>query len=154
MVELVTTCNKELVQRLVELEADAFGIGGMNEWHLVPLIRHGHVYIIRRNGDIVGAVQYFLDWDNPKKAYMMGVSVAKEHRGQGLGTRFIQDTFEALSQEGIEEVELTVDPENVTAITIYENKLGFVVTDFRKNEYGEGEDRLVMKMSLVKKGVS
>ncbi|SMD07864.1 GNAT family N-acetyltransferase [Sporomusa malonica] len=153
MVELVTTFNKELVQRLVALEADAFGIGGMNEWHLVPLIRHGHVYIIRKNEDIVGAVQYFLDWDRPKKAYMMGVSIAKEHRGMGIGTKFIQDTFEALAQEGIEEVELTVDPENLTAIKIYENKLGFVVTDFRKNEYGEGEDRLVMKTALAKKGV-
>ncbi|MDF2569232.1 MAG: mshD [Sporomusa sp.] len=152
MIELVNTFNQKLVQRLVQLEADAFGSGGMNEWHLVPLIRHGHVYITRKNEEIIGSVQYFLDWGTPKKAYMMGVSIAKDHRGMGLGTQFIKETFTDLIREGIEEVELTVDPDNLAAIRVYETKLDFEVTDFRRNEYGEGEDRLVMKTSLINKG--
>jgi ribosomal-protein-alanine N-acetyltransferase len=148
MVELITTFDKELVQRLVQLEAEAFGAGGMNEWHLVPLIRYGHVYVMRKDGEIIGAVQYLLDWNNPRKVYMMGVSIAQDHRGQGIGTQFIKETFVALAKDGIEEVELTVDPENVIAVRVYEKKLDFVVSDFRRDEYGEGEDRLVMKTSL------
>ncbi len=150
MVELVKNFNQNLIQRLVQLESEAFGIGGMNEWHLVPLIRHGRVYITRSHEGIVnGLVQYFLDWNNPQKAYMMGVSIAKEYRGKGVGTRFIKETFVALGKEGIKEVELTVDPKNIAAVKVYQNKLGFQEIDFRKNEYGEGEDRLVMNALII-----
>ncbi|HWR44486.1 GNAT family N-acetyltransferase [Sporomusa sp.] len=149
MVELITTYDNALIERLVQLETEAFGSGGINMWHLVPLIRHGRVYVIRKNESVVGTVQYMLDWDNPRKAYMLGVSVSREHRGLGIGTELLRESFIALTGENVEEVELTVAPGNVAAINVYENKLGFVVTEFRKNEYGEGEDRLAMRMSLT-----
>lgn len=149
MIELVQTVEPELVKRLVELEIDAFGPGGMNEWHLVPLIRHGRVYISRQNQEIVGLIQYMLDWNSPQKAYMVGVSVDKEWRSHGIGTKLLKESFSRLSQENIQEVELTVDPKNVAAVTVYEKKLGFIIEELRENEYGEGENRLVMKLSLI-----
>jgi ribosomal-protein-alanine N-acetyltransferase len=150
MVELVKNFDQKLIQRLVQLESEAFGVGGMNEWHLVPFIRHGRVYITRsQEEEVIGLVQYFLDWNHPQKAYMMGVSITKEYRGKGLGTRFIKETFAALAKERIKEVELTVDPKNIAAVKVYQNKLGLQVIDFRKNEYGDGEDRLVMNTLLV-----
>lgn len=148
MIELITTFDRETIRRLVELEAAAFGAGGMNEWQLVPLIRHGHVYVTRKEGKVIGAVQYMRDWHNPQKAYMIGVSIAQEQRGRGAGTGFIKETFNLLAAEGIKEVELTVAPANAAAIKVYEGKLGFTVTEFRRNEYGPGEDRLVMKLLL------
>ncbi len=149
MIELVQTVEPELVKRLVELEIDAFGLGGMNEWHLVPLIRHGRIYISRQNDEIVGLIQYMLDWSSPQKAYMVGVSVDKEWRGHGIGTKLLKESFSMLSQENIQEIELTVDPKNVAAVTVYEKKLGFIIQELRENEYGEGENRLVMKLSLT-----
>lgn len=113
-----------------------------------PLIRHGRVYVFRLDNDIVGLVQYMLDWDHPKKAYMVGVSISKELRGQGIGVELLEESFEALSKEDIEEVELTVDPDNLAAVKLYESKLGFLVTDYKQDEYGEGERRLVMKLKL------
>lgn len=149
MIELVQTVEPHLVKRLVELETSAFGHGGMNEWHLVPLIRHGRVFVIRRKQEIVGLIQYMLDWEHPQKAYMVGVSTDKEWRGQGIGTKLLKESFSRLYQEHIEEIELTVDPDNVAAVTVYEKKLGFEVVELRKNEYGQGENRLVMKLLLA-----
>jgi ribosomal-protein-alanine N-acetyltransferase len=148
MIELVRKIEPELIERLVQLEAEAFGQGGMNVWHLVPLIRHGRVYIVRKNQEVIGSVQYMLDWDSPQKAYMVGISISKESRGQGTGTKLLQASFAALVKDNIKEVELTVDPNNVVAVKVYECKLGFVAGDFRDNEYGDGEGRLVMKLSL------
>ncbi|MDF2636183.1 MAG: GCN5-related N-acetyltransferase [Pelosinus sp.] len=148
MIELVQTVESALVKRLVELEKDAFGIGGMNEWHLVPFIRHGRVYIIRRNHKVVGLIQYMLDWNLPEKAYMVGVSVDREWRGRGVGTELLKESFNRLYQDHIKEIELTVDANNVAAVTVYEKKLGFVIAELRENEYGEGENRLVMKRLL------
>ena len=149
MIELVRTLEPELIKRLVQLDKEAFGEGGMNAWHLVPLIRHGRVYILKKDKEITGSIQYMLDWDSPRKAYMVGVSIAKELRGLGLGTKLLTKSLTALSNEKIEEVELTVDPNNAGAVKVYESKLGFKVTHLRKNEYGEGEDRLVMLLSLA-----
>jgi ribosomal-protein-alanine N-acetyltransferase len=149
MIELVQSVERELINRLVQLEKEAFGEGGMNAWHLVPLIRHGRVYIFRNDNAVLGAVQYMLDWDKPYKAYMVGVSTAQESRGQGIGSELLQSSFNALFKENITEVELTVDQNNLVAVKLYESKFGFLVTESRPNEYGEGEDRLVMKLLLA-----
>ena len=149
MIELVQKVEPELIGRLVQLETEAFGEGGMNEWHLVPLIRHGRVYIFRQDQAVLGAVQYMLDWENPHKAYMVGVSIAQESRGQGIGGKLLQGSFNDLAKANITEVELTCDSNNIVAVKLYESKFGFLVTESRLNEYGEGEDRLVMKLLLA-----
>lgn len=147
-VELLQTVELSLINQLARLELEAFGIGGLNEWHLVPFIRHGRVYVAREKGAVVGLIQYMRDWDNPQRAYLMGVSIAQEARGKGFGTKLIHTSLQALRQENIEEVELTVDPKNSAAISIYAEKLGFVAKDTRMNEYGAGENRLVMILTL------
>lgn len=148
MIEEIGTVEDAVISRLVEMDREAFGSGGMNEWHLVPLIRHGRVFAIRREGEIVGAIQYMLDWDEPYKAYLVGVSVRRQWQGKGVGTQLLTESFRHLIRYGLKEVELTVAPENTRAVKLYETKFGFVTTGFRKAEYGEGEDRLVMKCRL------
>ena len=149
MIELVRTMDPKIIARLVQIETEAFGPGGLTVWNLEPLIRHGRVYIYRLDSEIVGLVHYMLDWDRPQMAYMVGVSISKESRGQGIGRKLLNESFEALSKENIEAVELTVDPANLAAVKLYEGKLGFLVTDFKHDEYGEGEGRLVMKLNLA-----
>ena len=147
-VELLENVDLTLLQRLVRLEKEAFDVGGLNEWNILPFIRHGRVYVAKEQQDIIGLIEYMRDWDNPQKSYLVGVSIAKEMRGQGLGTILLHTSLQLLKKENIEEVELTVDPENLAAIKVYEEKLGFVKKDFRLDEYGAGENRLVMILSL------
>ena len=148
VVELVRRNEPELVRRIVQIEAEAFGAGGLNEWILVPLIRHGRVFCLTQKGEILGSVQYMLDWDTPSRAYMVGVSITKAMRGRGLGTELLKESFIALNKDNIVEVELTVDRANTAAIEVYQRKLGFSVLDYRENEYGAGEHRLVMRRLL------
>jgi ribosomal-protein-alanine N-acetyltransferase len=145
MVKLIKQPDLRLVQRLARLEAANFGPAGLNEWVLVPLIRHGRVFSMERDGEIVGLAQYLLDWNHSAQAYLMGVSIAAEFRGQGLGTELLRASMALLADENIAEVELMVDPANAAAIAVYERKLGFSITGYHKDEYGEGIDRLVMK---------
>ena len=147
-VELLENVDLTLLQRLVRLEKEAFDVGGLNEWNIVPFIRHGRVYVAKQQQEVVGLIEYMRDWDNPRKSYLVGISIAKEMRGQGLGTILLHTSLQLLKKENIEEVELTVDPENLAAIKVYEEKLGFVKKDFRLDEYGSGENRLVMILLL------
>ena len=149
-IERVKHVDLTMLQRMVQLEIEAFGNGGLNEWHLVPFIRHGRVFLASDKDVAVGLIQYMRDWDNPRKAYLIGVSVAKAWRGQGVGTKLIQTSLEALKEENVAEVELTVDPENKGAIKVYVEKLGFMIKETRVSEYGADEDRVVMTLSLDK----
>lgn len=145
---LVKNTNKKIIDELVNLEKEAFGIGGMNEWHLVPLIRHGKVFLLMtENDEILGAIQYLKDWED-NKAYAYGIAIFKEKQNRGLGTFLFKESLDFLKKEGINKVELTVDPMNERAIKIYKEKLGFEVLEYRKNEYGENENRLVMELIL------
>ncbi|MEN6351055.1 MAG: GNAT family N-acetyltransferase, partial [Syntrophomonas sp.] len=80
----------------------------------------------------------------PCKAYLIGVSINAEVRNQGYGTSLLWESFSYLARENIREVELTVSPGNSEAIILYQEKLGFVITDFREDEYGAGQHRVVM----------
>ncbi|MDH7478743.1 MAG: GNAT family N-acetyltransferase [Syntrophomonadaceae bacterium] len=114
----------------------------------MPLVRHGRVYCLLHNGEVVGSAQFQRDWENPRLAYLFGVSVAKHFRGCGLGTELLQKSFRNLARERIEEVELTVAPDNTVALEVYRRKLGFAIIGYQENEYGEGEHRYVMRLSL------
>lgn len=147
-VEVVKNFDQELIQLLIQMEEDAFGDGGLNQWHLVPFIRHGRVYLAKEGQNVVGMAQYMRDWDKPNTAYLMGVSIDTEERGKGFGTILLRESLRLLENEGITEVELTVDPQNIAAIRVYEGKLGFIKAGMRVDEYGAGENRLVMLLSL------
>lgn len=142
----IKTVDVMTLQHFVDLEEDSFGIGGLNAWTLMPLIRYGRVYAAYENGTVIGLIQYMRDWDKPERVYMVGVSMAKEVRGRGYGTAFITGTLRMLAHD-CKEVELTVAPENLAAVRIYE-KLGFTANKIRKDEYGKGEDRIVMLLAF------
>lgn len=148
MIESIDGAEPDTVRRLVELDSDAFGAGGLNIWHMVPIVRHGRVFGIRHGGELVGAVQYLLDWTNRRKAYIIGISISREHRGLRLGTALLTESLKALAGEDIDEVELTVSPHNRAAVHLYEKKLGFRRSGCLPAEYGEGEDRLLMTKVL------
>lgn len=145
MVELIQRIEPQLIKQLVDIETNNFGSeAGLNEWTLVPLIRHGRVFVFWHEDEPVGLCQYMLDWEQPCKAYLIGVSINAEVRNQGYGTSLLRESFSYLARENIREVELTVSPGNSEAIILYQEKLGFVIIDFREDEYGSGQHRVVM----------
>jgi ribosomal-protein-alanine N-acetyltransferase len=148
MIEQIRDINLEILDRLAALDAAAFGTGGLNAWHLTPLIRHGRVFVFWQDSEIAGSVQYMLDWEHPDTAYMVGITVDQRWRGQGIASKLLQESFHQLRQQALRSIELTVDPDNLTALKLYEVKLGFSRTGYRENEYGVGEHRLALTVNL------
>jgi ribosomal-protein-alanine N-acetyltransferase len=149
MICIVTPDQKDIIGQIIKLEAEAFGDGGLDEWNLVPLIRHGRVFCIVEDDTVLGCIQYMLDWNDHTKAYAVGISIARSQRGKGYGTLLFGGSMDILAQEGIKTVELTVDPENTAAVSVYGRKLGFVITEQRSGEYGKGIDRIAMEKKLT-----
>jgi [ribosomal protein S18]-alanine N-acetyltransferase len=142
--------DKEILDKLILIEEQAFGDAGLDEWVMVPFIRHGRIIALYYGDEIIGGAQFLKDWDHTENAYLYGIGIEKKYRGQGYGTWFLKSCIEELKKEGIKNIELTVDPRNSVAIKVYQEKLGFKITDERKHEYGSGEHRTVMELDLYK----
>jgi ribosomal-protein-alanine N-acetyltransferase len=148
MIKQISAKQKDIIDKLIKIEFEVFGEGGLNEWTLLPIIRHGKVFYIEENNQIIGSAQFMLDWKDHTRTYLIGVSIAKEFHGKGYGTSLLKESINSLFAEGIKVIELTVDPENKPAIAIYERKLGFAVREIRNDEYGKGIHRLLMEKYL------
>ena len=147
-VEVIKQNDTQIMNRIMEIEKQAFGNAGLDEWNLVPYMRHGRVMVLKYHDKIVGDAQFVRDWDNPKRIYLYGIAIDYRYRGKGLGTRFLSECLFMIKEDGAEVVELTVDPKNDAAVKVYQSKLGFDIVADRKDEYGPGENRLVMERKL------
>lgn len=146
--ERVEMFDQQLLTALESIERKAFGEGALNAWVIVPFIRHGRVFVLRSADGRIGAVaEYMRDYGNSKCAYLFGLSVDDRYQGQGLGSQLLLDSLRWLRSDGIEQVELTVDPNNEPAVALYD-KVGFAQTAMRQDEYGTGEHRWVMSLRL------
>lgn len=148
VVPLATTDSRFLSQ-LLEIEKDAYGEEGMNKWDVVPFIRYGRVFgLLEGRNSVMGAVYFMRDWEAPDRAYLVNVALRRDLRGREVGTFLLRESFLLLRREGVKRVELTVDPSNQYAISVYREQMGFYENGRRRNEYGDGEDRLIMDTDL------
>jgi len=99
MVELIRSVDPQLLKKLIDIEISNFGAdAGLNEWTLVPLIRHGRVFAIWNNGEPLGLCQYILDWDKARSAYLVGLSIKSEFRNKGYAIILMTESMKCLSQ--------------------------------------------------------
>jgi ribosomal protein S18 acetylase RimI-like enzyme len=96
-----------------------------------------------------GLVGYSFGVPSTDRSYswLFGLAVDPNHRNHGHGTELTRETLNLLAAMGVEQVLLTVEPENGTAIRLYQ-RFGFVQSGYRANYFGPGEHRLVMSRSL------
>ena len=95
-----------------------------------------HCLVADFGGKVVGAVwtrimnDYgHIDDDTPSFA----ISLYKEYRGQGIGTRLLTDMLELLKSGGYRQTSLSVQKEN-DAVRLYEF-VGFRIVDENEQEY-------------------
>lgn len=79
----------------------------------------------------------------------LGMGVAKDYRGQGLGKQLIEATLNDARQKGFERIELSVYARNTRARALYE-KVGFKLEGTRiRGKKADGEYDDVHLMALV-----
>jgi RimJ/RimL family protein N-acetyltransferase len=109
------------------------------------------VYYAIADGRVVGWAD-ITPSANPRLAHrgFLGMGLAKDFRGKGLGTQLLNCTLSHAKTIGIEKVELTVYTDNLAAIRLYK-KCGFqeigVIKHYRKLN-GRYFDCLEMELFL------
>ena len=154
-VYLVQDYNVNLLKRMVNFGLDIFGDLGMDEWGLVPQIRHGNVFVLREESrkKIIGIAILMRDWEDLQKCYLFDYAISDELQGQSLGYHFLVAIIRNLETQGFTKMGLTVDTENAPAIRLYKDKIGFEIVGENEDEYGEGHHRYIMNLHFDKLNV-
>ncbi|MGM0508471.1 MAG: GNAT family N-acetyltransferase [Fusobacteriota bacterium] len=138
--------SKKDVQAIKSIESEAFGEGGIDEWVILPIIRCGKVYLLKKDDETIGIAEIIKKWEK-NAIYIYSIALKLNFCGKGYGTFFLDEILKRLKSENIKKVYLTVSPDNIRAIKLYE-KFGFKKGKFLKDEYGPGKDRIYMKKIL------
>jgi L-phenylalanine/L-methionine N-acetyltransferase len=141
--------DAEALTRLAEevsAEPEGWLISANGEWrsvgderrYLKALRRYPNAAVIvaeRDDGAIVGRLSLARD-THPASAHVadIGLMVAKEARGHGVGRALLEAAFEWAASVGIRKLELHVFPWNEPAIKLYE-RCGFEREGYRKAHY-------------------
>lgn len=146
---LVQDFDSKLLKDMVDFGLDIFGDLGMDEWGLVPQIRHGRVYVLQDdNKEIIGLAILMRDWEDTDTCYLFDFAISPKLQGKGLGTYFLNAIVADMEEQGFSKMSLTVDIHNKPAIKLYKDKMGFEIDHFSKDEYGKGHDRYIMKLDF------
>jgi len=131
------------------LTTDAWRSVGEERRYLRAARRHPDVAVFV--ADVGGAVVALLALSrapHPSSRHVadLGIMVAATHRGQGVGTRLLEEAVGWARTSGILKLELHVFPWNEPALRLYES-FGFEREGYRKNHYerdGEYVDAILM----------
>ncbi|MCK8815933.1 GNAT family N-acetyltransferase [Natroniella sulfidigena] len=146
--QLTDHTEQALIKEVVAIERQAFGEGALNYWGVVQMIHYGLVYIIYVNSKPAGLVYYMREMIKADSAYLYSLVIADEYRDRGFGSQLLDYSLAEVKKYGVKRVELTVAPDHKKANYLYQTKFGFKKKDFRKDEYGPGEDRVIMELNL------
>ncbi len=135
------------VEAMLRVDQDAFHDALLNIWAAPVYVEHGKVFGLFDGGTLVGLTIFMRAWDDPRHAHLVEIAVATEHQAMGWGTYLLRESLDRLRGQ-VSTVSLTVDPNNARAVHVYQDKLGFRVSEFRKDQYGEGKDRYYMVLKL------
>ncbi|RUO18361.1 GNAT family N-acetyltransferase [Aliidiomarina haloalkalitolerans] len=86
--------------------------------------------------------------EQPQQVWIMSLLVAQAGRGKGIGRKLMDELLAALSRHGYHEALLTVAPNNLAAVKLYQS-LGFEVTALKKDYLGPAQDRYLMRKLML-----
>lgn len=102
-------------------------------------------------GELVGWIDFIIGgFEEIRHVATIGMGVAKEHRGKGLGERLLRASIESARRVGLEKLELEVFETNAAARALYK-KVGFAEEGClkRKRKFrGAYEDLVCMGLFL------
>jgi len=152
IVKEIKSFDLDFVLKIKKLEIENLGrVSGINEWIIPVLIKYGKLIVAAESLNypesgrdrVVGVNELIKDWADCSCAFIHSFYVSRKYRNKGIGSLLLKKSIEILKKDGIKKLELTVDPVNTAAISLYK-KFGFKFYEFKENMYGEGIDRNIM----------
>lgn len=138
-----------LIETIKKLELENLGEdAAINEWQIPVIIRYGKFMTAENDsGEIIGVCEVLRSWNDAYTAFIHSFYIVKNYRKIGIGRKLLEFAVGFCRAEKFSRIELTVDPENITALNLYKS-CGFEIRQLKHNEYGSGIDRYLMALKL------
>lgn len=110
-------------------------------------VQFGELYpktflVAAEDSEVLGYALVAPSGEAPERGLVVAVGVRPESQGQGIGRELMERVMLEAAAVGMREIELTVDPENERARSLYEH-LGFEQRgEVHEHYFGHGEHRL------------
>lgn len=147
---MITIKNAELqdLNSIVAIEQHIFNTDSYPAFVVRQLFDiSGHYFIVAKEKDrVLGYVIGGLNISD-KKAWVLSLGVHPSGRGKGLGKQLLEKLITLFKTQNCEQIALTVYPDNMTAISIYE-ALGFVSGEVLNNYFLDNETRVIMTLQI------
>jgi len=101
-------------------------------------------FVMLYSGEIIGYVCF---WDIQNEAHLTNLTVRKQFRGKGLGSKLLSYALERAVPLNDRKIFLEVRVNNLAAMRLYD-KFGFKQIGIRKKYYSNRDDALVMEKTL------
>ena len=89
-------------------------------------------------GFVIGSQKYA-----SRTGWLLSLVVAPRYQQKNIGSLMLEAILEQMHQAGLEEVLLTVSPENEAALRLY-NKWKFTDKGYGRDYFGKNKDRIVL----------
>lgn len=143
----VERSDKNTISQILRIEKAAFGNGALGEYVVIPLLRHGRIYVAADEDDKPIASAYFMrDMKDLDLAYLMSIAVLPAFSGYEIGVALLEYALSDIKELAVTKVQLTVDPANFKALSTYRERLGFEVS--ATSDDSTGDERLTMEKVL------
>jgi [ribosomal protein S18]-alanine N-acetyltransferase len=148
MIVTIREMEKSDVERVTDLEKECFD----DPWSFEQIRsetdgqRYKFPLVLQVNDSIEG---YAFVWAYAGEVHITNIAISPAFRQKGLGLKLISFIFETFKE--FKEIFLEVRPTNINAIHLYE-KVGFEKVFSREKYYADGENALVMRKELQKRG--
>lgn len=142
--------NWQLLDDIKKLEERNLGrAAAINEWIIPVIIRYGKIIIAQdtRDQGIIGVCELLRSFKDEYTAFIHSFYIDIPYRRKGAGKKLLGKAIRIMKTDKIKTIELTVDPGNTIALSFY-GGFGFEKAGIRKNEYGRGIDRTLMRLEL------
>lgn len=108
------------------------------------MCKNSYFLVARINDKIVGFAGFKKILD---EADIMNIVVCKNFRGQGIGSKLLENLISYAQDNNLKILNLEVNETNLHAIHLYDN-LGFKYVGIRKNYYDNQNSAIIMKKQL------
>ncbi|MTI95134.1 MAG: GNAT family N-acetyltransferase [Firmicutes bacterium] len=144
----IRTVEPDDFRHLLMIEAESF-TGGYSPYFLkmAPTLFGNTSLLAIKGRSPLGYIMCAREQGNPGRAWIMSLAVRPKARNQGLGEKLLVQTLDILKAEGVQDVKLSVEPDNHTALGIYQRH-GFTACKTVDDFFGPGQHRLLLKKIL------
>jgi len=149
VVEIKDYTNPYL-KKIIEVDRKEWGHGGVNYYFLSPVITNaGYIIILLFEKNLAGYA-IFISTLTPFTQFLFDFVLLKQFRGKKLAPYFLASTISLLNQcYNVKDIQLTVSPENKSALHIYKGIFGMKLEKKYLDYYGKDEHRYLLNGNIA-----